>query len=157
MVNKWDKVVQNVNMLIGEYRHTLDDKKRIALPSKFRKELGKKVVVTHGLDNCLFMYSPRSWSKIAKELGELSMAKADTRGINRFLLAGAAEIDVDGNGRILLPDHLRSFANITSKVVFAGVYDRIEIWDDTKWSDYKRHIVTKADEMAEKLGDIGAL
>lgn len=144
-------------MLIGEYKHTLDDKKRISLPSKFRKEIGKKVVVTHGLDQCLFMYSITEWQKISKKIGELGMGQADRRGFNRFMLSGASEISVDSVGRMLLPEHLRKFAKISSKVVFAGVYSRIEIWDEKSWENYKAKVVRGADDMAEKLGDIGAL
>ncbi|MDA8611460.1 division/cell wall cluster transcriptional repressor MraZ [Candidatus Pacebacteria bacterium] len=144
-------------MLIGEYKHTLDDKKRISLPSKFRKEVGKKVVVTHGLDNCLFIYTPREWQTITEKLGNLGMGQSDTRGFNRFMLAGASEISVDSVGRILIPEHLREFAKIDSKVVFAGLYNRIEVWNEKTWETYKNQVVKNADQMAEKLGDIGAL
>ena len=144
-------------MLIGEYKHTLDDKKRISLPSKFRKEVGKKVVVTHGLDSCLFIYTEKEWLAITEKLGNLGMGQADTRGFNRFMLAGASEVSVDSVGRILIPEHLRSFAKISSKVVFTGVYNRIEVWNEKAWESYKSQVVKNADQMAEKLGDIGAL
>jgi MraZ protein len=144
-------------MLIGEYTHTTDDKKRISLPSKFRKEIGKNVVVSRGLDNCLFIYTLVEWKKIMEQLGGLGMGQAETRGFNRFMLAGAAEVSVDSVGRILIPEHLRNFAGIKSKVVFAGVYNRIEVWDEKTWNQYTSQVVKKADTMAEKLGDIGAL
>ena len=147
-------------MLIGEYTHTQDDKKRISIPSKFRKEIGKKVVVTHGLDNCLFMYPLKEWVKIAEKLGNLSMGQADSRGFNRIMLAGAAEIDIDSIGRVIIPEHLREAAGITSnksKVVFAGVHSRVEIWDETMWKEYKSRILKQADSLAEKLGEIGVL
>ena len=144
-------------MLIGEYKHTLDDKKRISLPSKFRKEVEKKVVVTRGLDNCLFIYTEKEWKSISEKLGSLGMGQADTRGFNRFMLAGAAEVSVDSVGRILIPEHLRSFAKIKDKVVFAGVFSRIEVWNEKTWESYKNQVVKNADQMAEKLGDIGAL
>ena len=144
-------------MLIGEYKHTLDDKKRISLPSKFRTQVGKKVVVTRGLDNCLFLYPLKEWEKISEKLGSLGMGQADTRGFNRFMLAGAVEIQIDAIGRILIPEHLRTFAKVTSKVVFAGVYNRIEIWNEKAWDNYTSQVVKNADKMAEKLGDIGAL
>ncbi len=142
-------------MLIGEYTHTVDEKKRISLPSKFRKEVGKKIVVTHGLDNCLFLYQTKEWEKISEKLASLGMGQSDTRGFNRFLLAGAVEIDVDSNGRILIPDFLREFAQLGEKVVFAGVHNRIEIWNDARWTEYKKKIEKQADLMAEKLGEIG--
>ena len=144
-------------MLIGEFAHKLDDKKRVSLPSKFRKELGKKVVITHGLDNCLFVYPIAEWKKIAERLGELGMGQSDTRGFNRFLLAGAQEVDVDAAGRILIPDFLKEFASLKGTVVFAGVHTRVEVWNDKRWKSYKDRIQKEADTMAEKLGSIGAL
>jgi len=144
-------------MLIGEYTHTVDDKKRISLPVRFRKELGKKVIVTHGLDNCLFLYAPKQWEKISDSLSQMSMLQADSRSFSRFMLAGAVEVDVDTLGRILIPEFLRDFADLKSRVVFAGVHSRIEIWNDKRWVDYKRRIETQADMLAEKLGGVGAL
>lgn len=144
-------------MLIGEYTHTIDEKNRISLPMKFRKEVGKKVVVTHGLDNCLFLYSVKEWEKIAEKLANLSMGQSDTRGFNRFMLAGAIEVDVDSVGRMLIPDHLKQFANLDGKVVFAGVHSRIELWNEGRWTNYKKQIVQEADKLAQKLGEIGVL
>lgn len=144
-------------MLIGEYKHTLDDKKRISIPSKFRNILGKKVVITHGLDNCLFIYPIKEWDKIAAKLGELGMGQADRRGFNRFMLSGASEIAIDSVGRILIPEYLKKFAKIKTKVVFAGVYNRIEVWDEQTWEKYKSGVVKNADQVAERLGEIGAI
>ncbi|MDD5318550.1 MAG: division/cell wall cluster transcriptional repressor MraZ [Candidatus Pacebacteria bacterium] len=144
-------------MLIGEHTHNIDEKKRISLPSKFRKELGKKVVVTHGLDNCLFLYPLKEWSKVAEKLGALSMGQANTRGFNRFMLASATELDVDTVGRILVPDHLKVFAGLDGKVVFAGMHSRVEIWNDSAWQAYKGRVMKQADELAEKLGEIGVI
>ena len=144
-------------MFLGEYLHTLDTKKRISLPVKFRKEVGKKLVITRGLDNCLFVYSLKSWAKISAKLGELSIGQADQRGFNRFLLSGAVEVDVDSIGRILIPDFLKDFAHLKNRVVLTGVNDRIEIWNERLWNEYKRHIEKRADVMAEKLGDLGVL
>src|SRR3989344_1083884 len=122
---KWEKVGKHVLreknvsmvMLIGEYTHLIDEKKRVSLPAKFRKELGRKVVVTHGLDNCLFLYSLKSWMKVSEKLGQLSIGKAQTRGFNRFMLAGAVEAEVDSIGRILIPDFLKKIADLDSRVV----------------------------------------
>ncbi|MEK7590013.1 MAG: division/cell wall cluster transcriptional repressor MraZ [Patescibacteria group bacterium] len=144
-------------MLIGEYTHTIDPKKRLSLPSKFRRELGRNVVVTRGLDNCLFIYPINEWKKISEKLAELPMGQADTRGFNRFILSGAIEVAIDSLGRILVPDFLRDFASLKDKVVLAGVQTRIEIWDEKKWSQYKEKIERNADNMAEKLGEIGIL
>lgn len=148
---------RNSIMLIGEYTHILDSKKRLSLPSKFRKELGKKLVVTHGLDNCLFVYSASEWSRIAEQISKLGLGQADSRGFNRFMLAGAQEVSVDSAGRILVPDFLKSFAKLGTKVVLAGVYNRLEIWNEKTWALYKKSIQGKADQLAEKLSDINAL
>jgi hypothetical protein len=104
-------------MLIGEYLHTLDPKKRLSLPAKFRKEVGKHVVVTRGLDKCLFMYSQSSWKGIMEKLEKLPVGQSNTRGITRFILAGAVEIEVDRAGRILIPEYLKEFAG--SRVVWS--------------------------------------
>ena len=144
-------------MFLGEYLHTLDAKKRISLPVRFRKEVGKKIVVTRGLDNCLFVYSLSDWKKILSKLEKLSIAQSDQRGFNRFLLSGAVEVGVDSVGRILIPDFLKDFAGLKSRVVVAGVNDRIEIWNETAWKEYKKRIEKQADQMAEKLGDLGIL
>jgi MraZ protein len=154
---KWDKVAnkQKRIMLIGEYTHTIDEKNRISLPARFRKELGKKVVVTHGLDTCLFIYSLTEWSTISTKLASLGMGQADTRGFVRFMLAGAVEVEVDGSGRILIPDFLKSFAGLSEKVVFTGVHTRLELWNEQTWTEYKRQIERDANQMAEKLGGGG--
>jgi len=126
------------------------------MPSKFRKEVGKKAVMTRGLDNCLFMYEWNEWEKIAQKLSDLGMAQADKRSFNRFLLASAVEVEIDSVGRFLIPDHLRDFASLEGKVVFAGVGNRLELWNEKKWNDYKKSIEKQADMLAERLGEIGA-
>ena len=144
-------------MLIGEYLHTLDDKKRISLPSKFRKELGRNIVLTRGLDGCLFMFGAKAWEKIAQKVAALPVGQADTRGMSRFLLAGAVEAELDQAGRILIPDFLKEFAALKSRVVLAGVSDRVEVWNEKTWDEYKRRIERGADQMAQTLGDLGVL
>ena len=144
-------------MFIGEYEHTLDEKKRVSLPKAFRNGLGKRMVMTRGLDNCLFVYSRSAWEKMAAKLQELSYAQADARGFNRFILSGAVEVEADGAGRVLIPDHQKEFAGLKKNVVFAGVSDRVEVWDVERWKTYKAGIERKADALAEKLGEIGAL
>lgn len=144
-------------MFIGEYEHTLDEKKRVSLPKAFRADLGKRMVMTRGLDNCLFLYPKKGWEKVAGKLQELSFAQADTRGFNRFLLSGAVEVETDAAGRILIPDHQKEFASLGKSVVFAGVSDRVEVWNAERWSEYKARIEKQADALAEKLGEIGAL
>ena len=144
-------------MLIGEYLHTLDSKKRLSLPAKFRKEVGRKVVVTRGLDACLFMFPLKTWQTIAAKLEKLPFGQSDTRGMSRFILAGAVETDVDGAGRILVPDFLKEFAGLRSRVVLAGVSDRVEIWNEKTWEEYKQRIEKGADRMAQTLGELGIL
>ena len=142
-------------MLIGEYQHTLDDKKRLAIPAKWRQELGRKVVVTHGLDHCLSVYSLKAWQGVAEKLAGLSMGQAETRSFNRFMLAGAVESEVDSLGRILIPDFLKSYAGLGNKVVLAGIHNRLEIWDEAKWQMYKGEVEKRAEALAQKLGEIG--
>ncbi len=144
-------------MLIGEYKHTLDPKKRLSLPSKWRLELGKTLIVTRGLDNCLFVYPQQEWAKITEKIGQLPLGSADTRSFNRFFLSGAVEVEVDSVGRILIPDFLKEFAKLDAKVVLAGIHDRVEIWDEKRWMEYTQEIEAKADSLAEKLGEIGVL
>lgn len=139
-------------MFIGEYIHTVDDKKRISLPSKFRKEAGKKVIITRGLDSCLFLYTSAEWNKISERLGN-EWATSDERGIHRFIYGGAQEVAVDSVGRILIPDYLKKFADLKNKVLFAGINNRIEIWNDQKWDAYKKVVEKRAEELSEKLSN----
>ena len=141
-------------MLIGEYRHTIDDKNRLSLPSKFRKEMGKKVVVTPGLDSCLFIFTVEEWEKVSGRLSvsESSMLSSDNRDFNRYLLGRAVEVEVDAVGRMLIPDHLRRRAKLESAVAFVGVKDRVELWNETAWDAYVHEVEQKADSLAEKLG-----
>ncbi|HYD93608.1 MAG TPA: division/cell wall cluster transcriptional repressor MraZ [Candidatus Paceibacterota bacterium] len=138
-------------MFIGEYRHTFDAKNRISLPAKFRKDLGNSVVVTRGLDKCLFIYSKSAWKQEAAKFAQHSTGSAAGRGLARLTLAGAAEADVDSAGRILVPDYLKSFAKLKEKTVIAGVMDRVEIWDEKAWATYTASIERDADQFAEHL------
>lgn len=144
-------------MLIGEYTHIIDGKNRVSLPSKFRQEMGKKVVITPGLDNCLFVFAPKEWKTFSEKLAETSLGQADTRGFNRYMLGGAVETEVDSIGRVLIPDFLRKRANLETKVAMIGVKSRVEIWNDQRWSKYKTGVEKQADALAEKLGQVGVL
>lgn len=146
-------------MIIGQYSHTIDDKNRLSLPAKFRKEMGKKVVITPGLDSCLFIFTMKEWEKIAERLSvkESSILQADNRGFNRYLLGGAVEVEIDGVGRMLLPEHLRERAKLKNKVVFIGVKDRAELWDEETWNSYRNEVEGKAGALAEKLGQAGMI
>ena len=144
-------------MLIGEYHHTLDPKKRLSLPAKFRKELGRTVIITRGLDNCLFIYAPAAWKKLTDKFSELSLGSGDTRGFNRFMLSGAVDVEVDSAGRILIPDFLKEFAELGNDVVVAGIGNRAEVWDKKRWNEYKKRIEAEANQMAQKLSELGAI
>lgn len=159
MLSKWDEVgySKNKHMLIGEYTHTIDEKNRLSLPAKFRTEMGKKVVLTPGLDNCIFVFSTTEWKKITEKLSESSMLNADSRSFNRFLLGGAVEAEIDSIGRVLIPDFLKGRAKLNSKVAVVGVQTRVELWDEKAWGEYKQVVEKQADSLAEKLSQVGML
>ncbi len=140
-------------MFIGEYRHTLDAKNRVSLPAKFRKELGTSVIVTRGLDHCLFVYPKAAWKKEAQKFAQHSAGGAAGRAFARLMLAGANEADVDSAGRILVPDYLKAYATLSGKCVVAGVSDRVELWDEPAWETYTKNIERDADQFAETLGE----
>lgn len=142
-------------MLIGEYKHVLDSKKRLAIPAKLRKELGERVILTRGLNNSLFLYPLDKWQKLTEKLSELPVGKADTRSFLRLLFSGAVEVELDQLGRILVPDYLKNYACLRQKVVIAGVFDRLEIWDEERWENYKAEVEKNTDMIAEKLGELG--
>lgn len=143
------------SMFIGEYAHTIDPKKRLALPSKFRGELGSKIVVTRGLDNCLFVYPMKVWETLATKLGALPVGEAGTRSFIRIMLAGAADIELDSQGRILLPEYLKSDGGLKKDVTIVGLFDRLEIWDTVKWQKYKAQAEKNTGKIAEELGKLG--
>jgi MraZ protein len=143
-------------MLIGEYTHTIDDKNRLSLPAKFRQKMGKKVIVTPGLDGCLYVLSEKEWLLFSEKLLSTSSDfKADNRSFNRYLLGGASDTDVDSIGRILIPETLKSHAGLKEKVAIVGVGARAEIWDEKRWNEYKKGVEKQADTLAEKLGQAG--
>ena len=144
-------------MLIGQYTHDLDPKKRLTLPSKWRSDLGKKVVVTNGLDSSLFVFPIKEWEKVAEKLSQSGFGNKDTRDFNRFILGNAFETDVDAAGRIVIPDTLKSFAKLTSKVVLTGMHSRVEIWDENTWKHFTAKVSGEADALAGKLSELGIL
>ena len=144
-------------MLIGEYIHTLDEKKRLSLPVKFRKEMGKKIVLTSGLENCLWIFTLKQWNTISTKLSEMNMLRADNRSFNRYMFGSATEVEVDALGRMLVPDFLVERAGLKGKVALIGVQDRVEIWNEEAWKNYKGVVEKEADQLAEKLGNAGML
>ncbi len=142
-------------MLIGEYQHTLDTKKRLAIPAKMRKELGVRAILTRGLDNCLFLYPMAEWVKLTEKLAALPVGSGNTRSFMRLMMAGAVEVEFDQLGRILIPDYLKQYAGLNQRAIIAGVYSRIEIWDEERWTNYKAEVEKNTDMIAEKLGELG--
>ncbi len=142
-------------MFIGEYQHSIDDRGRLAIPSKFRAQIKKGAVVTRGLDNCLFLYTQEEWEKLANKLASLPISQANTRAFSRLMLAGAMDVKLDSHGRIIVPQYLRNFSSITKKVIIAGLFNRLEIWDEEKWNTYKLATEKNSSEIAEKLGELG--
>ena len=142
-------------MLIGEYQHTLDPKRRLAIPAKLRKELGGQAILTRGLNNCLFVYPIQQWHKLTEKLSQLPMGQADTRSFLRLLFSGAVEVEFDQLGRILIPDYLKIYAGLSQRAAIVGVHDRLEIWDEARWSNYKTEVEKNTDMLAEKLGELG--
>lgn len=144
-------------MFIGEYTHNIDNKKRLSVPAKFRKEIGDKAILTRGLDNCLFLYPVKEWEGLAEKLSQLSVGQSNTRSFVRLLLSGAVEVEFDNLGRILIPDYLKNYAGLRKKIVVAGVLNRLEIWDQENWEKYKEIVERNNDAIAEKLGELGLI
>lgn len=142
-------------MFIGEYNHSIDEKGRLAVPGKFKMELSKGAVVTRGLDNCLFLYPKKEWQVLAVKLAKLPISQSNTRAFSRLMLAGAMDVSLDKQGRIMLPDYLRKYASISKKVVIAGLYNRLEIWDEAIWEKYKSGTEKDSVDIAEALGELG--
>ena len=140
-------------MFMGEYNHTLDEKGRLIIPSRFREELGNEFVVTKGLDGCLFAYANDEWQVLEDKLRALPLTNKDARAFARFMLAGAAQVEIDKQGRILLPQVLRTFAGLNKDVVLLGIASRIEIWNRDKWE--AAALEADGEELAEKMENLG--
>ena len=142
-------------MFIGEFNHTIDTKNRLAVPSKFRGELGSRLIVTRGLDQCLFVYPMKVWDTLAEKFGSFSVGDSQSRSFVRLMLSGAMDVDVDSQGRILIPEYLKSYAHVKKEVIVVGLFDRLEIWDEKKWTNYRQKAEKNTDEIAQKLGELG--
>ena len=142
-------------MFIGEYNHNIDDKGRMAVPAKFRSLLKGGAVVTKGLDSCLFLYPKKQWNILAVKLANLPISQSKARSFSRMMLAGAMDVEFDSQGRITLPEYLRKFAGLNKKSIIAGLYDRLEIWDETAWNTYKEGAEKQSNDIAETLGELG--
>lgn len=147
-------------MLMGEYRHNIDDKKRLVIPSKFRSELGNEFILTRGLDKCLFIYSKHEWNKIVDKLKGLPFTQKDARNFTRFFLSGATVCEIDQSGRISITSPLIEYADITKECVIIGANDRLEIWSKESWETFMNDNIDNFSDIAENLftsGDYNAL
>jgi len=142
-------------MFIGEHSLSMDVKGRIAVPIKFRSMLSGSVVITRGLDRSLFLYTKNEWEKLAKKLSQLPLTTANSRAFARLMLAGAWDAEIDKQGRIMIPDYLRKFASLTKKIIMAGLFNRIELWDKEVWETYKKGTERDSTAIAEALGELG--
>ena len=145
---KWYQVV---NMFIGQYTHHLEEKGRLSVPKKFRAELAEGAILSQGLDGCLFLYARRVWEQLISKVSQLPLTQSDARSFTRSLSYAAVEVDIDRLGRILIPEHLRAYAGLKTDCVVAGAVDRVEIWDQAKFSVYIQKITSQAETIAEKL------
>lgn len=134
-------------MLIGEYQHNIDPKGRVIVPAKFREDLGECFYVTKGLDGCLFVLSPTEWGRLQAKIMAMPISKA--RGLQRFFFSGAAEVEPDKQGRILIPQQLRDYAHITRDVTVIGASTRAEIWDTESWNAFNSALTE--DSIAEAM------
>jgi MraZ protein len=140
------------NMLLGEYEHTIDDKNRLTLPAKFREAMAEGVVVTRGMDGCLYAYPRTEWlERFQSRVGGLDPLQPDARKLQRHFFSGAAEADPDKQGRIMIPAPLLRYAGLSRDVVVAGVHDHLEIWDREAWRRELNDVEGSAEHVAERL------
>jgi MraZ protein len=142
-------------MFIGEFHHVVDEKGRLAVPVKFRDAFKKGAVVTRGLDQCLFVFSMEEWKKLAEKLANLPLSQQDSRAFARLMLAGAMDVELDKQGRVILPEYLRTYAKVSKLAVVAGLYNRLEIWDETAWEAYRLRTEQDAVGIAERMSQLG--
>ena len=152
---KWSNLIRwGSKMFIGEYQHALDIKNRMIVPAKLREELGNKFVVTKGLDGCLYAYPLTEWIKLEEKLKTLPLTNKDARAFVRFFFAGACEVEIDKQGRGLIPQNLKEYAGIEKDIVSIGVLTRVEIWSKDKWNNYNDSNID-FDSIAERMSDLG--
>lgn len=142
-------------MFIGEYSHTIDEKGRMSIPAKFRRDLSSGVVITRGLDHCLFVYTRTEWEQMAEKLAALPLTQKQSRAFARLMLAGAWDAQLDSQGRVKLPDYLCSYASLGKHVTVTGLGSRLEIWNEDKWNEYKAQTEADSDNIAESMSDLG--
>jgi len=141
-------------LFTGEYQHTIDEKGRFCMPSKFRGAVGDWLMITKGLDGCLFVYTRNEWMALEQKLKQLPFTNSNARAFARFIFGGAVEYEIDKQGRILLSAHLREYAGINKDIVIVGVGTRIEIWSKEKWEVYNQQSEENYEELAEKMVEL---
>jgi MraZ protein len=147
-------------MLIGEHTHTIDSKNRLSLPAKFRKEMGNTIVIAPGIDNCLFVFTLKGWKEFADRLtrgDSSSVLQTDNRNFNRLIIGRAVEVEVDAMGRMLVPEHLKTYASLKENASIIGVLNRVEIWDTGSWERYRDEYAKQTNALAEKLASTGLI
>ena len=144
-----------ITVFMSQYNHTIDAKGRVIIPAKFREKLGDSFVITKGLDGCLYGYAKEEWSAFEEKLGTLPITNKNSRQFTRFFLAGAAECELDKQGRILIPSVLREFAGLDKDVVLVGVASKIEIWSKERWDESNGEYETNMDDIAMNLESLG--
>lgn len=142
-------------MFLGEHSHSIDIKGRLQVPSKYREQLQGGVVVTRGLDHCLFVYPQAEWEVMAQKLSALPISRKQSRAFARLMLAGAWDVSLDSQGRIMVPEYLRKYASLSKHVVLAGLYNRLEVWDEDAWHNYRTTAEAESDSIAESMAELG--
>jgi MraZ protein len=142
-------------MFIGEYNHAIDEKGRMAIPSKMRTGLGSGAVITRGIDKCLWVFPKKEWNDLAQKISSLPLTDSNSRAFARMMLSGAMEVEFDSQGRALLPGYLRTYAGLGKNAIVAGLYNRLEIWDQKMWDGYKDKTEKATDQITKHMADLG--
>ncbi|BCX14192.1 MAG: division/cell wall cluster transcriptional repressor MraZ [Candidatus Dojkabacteria bacterium] len=138
-------------MYLGEYRTQLSEKNRVALPKNLRKELDNEVILTRGYEKCILMLDKKHWDGLLQKINQNPLLKMDVRDTKRYLIGGAFEVELDKQGRFVIPDSLRLFSGIEDKIVFLGVGEWIEVWDEASWDAKLENLTNNASEIADRL------
>lgn len=142
-------------MLLGKYQNTMDSKRRLPLPARLRDGLGKIVVLTRGLEGCVFAYPQTQWLEFAEKVNKLPMSQASARSVARLFFGSAMEVELDALGRVLIPEYLKAHAGLKREVVIVGTGSRLELWDSEKWEQYQGHEIEDMGETVAELKEFG--
>jgi MraZ protein len=142
-------------VFLGEFEHTIDDKGRVAIPARFREELGEGLVLTRGFDRCLQAFPRPAWQRLAERVSALSLGNEEARLLRRLLFSGAAEVEVDRQGRILIPQNLREYGALAEQVVITGMDTYFELWSSERWQGVLEKLDSAGNSIAEQLAALG--